>query len=68
MMQYELSEKKKEKIRMIYISSPISTSKDFCEWTGIDLQECCFNFVPNVRAHCPSIGPLQVNILAFDQI
>ena len=53
---------------MIYISSPISTSKDFCEWTGIDLQECCFNFVPNVRAHCPSIGPLQVNILAFDQI
>ena len=48
------------------MASPIANAKDVCEWLGVDFSEHAFNFHPSVRAACPSIGPLQMNIVAFD--
>ena len=52
------SELENQKVRIIGISSPLANSKDVCDWLGVSFPESCFNFHPNIRASCPSIGPL----------
>jgi len=53
-------------VRIISLSSPLANAKDVVDWLGISFPDCTFNFHPSVRASCPSIGSLQVQIQAFD--
>lgn len=44
----------------------MANAKDVSDWLGVNFQEGCFNFHPSIRASCPSLGPLQVDVLVFD--
>jgi pre-mRNA-splicing helicase BRR2 len=50
------------KQRIVALSSPLANAKDVADWLGISFPDCTFNFHPSVRAQCPSIGALQVQI------
>ena len=54
------------KVRIVGLSSPLANAKDVSDWLGVNFSESCFNFHPSVRASCPSLGPLEVNVVAFD--
>ena len=52
--------------RIVALTPPVANAKDVADWLGVSYPDCAFNFHPSVRASCPSIGPLQVHIQAFD--
>ena len=52
--------------RLVLMSNPIATSKDICNWLGIDFENCCFNYSPTERSNLEDLGRMQLNLQSFD--